>query len=203
MLSHLVIALSSSLLFTTSLAAPLRLKSRATTCSPQPDPPISTEISPLVDRDYVWTMFADDAGTTQNVSIAFAHIEYETTNPYATRIDFGFTRVDGTNDQYRLEFPKGNGVSECLAAASSSQVLSAPCTSDTTSWTIECSTCEDESERCLIKSTKYQTCAIVDSDLLVALGDCPSIDDLPTEIGDPFSDVPIESLVGNQAWRVL
>jgi len=70
MLSQLVIALSSSLLFTTSLAAPLRsLVSRSTTCSPQPNPPITTEISPLVDRDYVWTMFANDAGVTQNVSI--------------------------------------------------------------------------------------------------------------------------------------
>ena len=70
MISQLVMALSSSLLFTTSLAAPLRtLKSRSSTCSPQPNPPITTEISPLVDRDYVWTMFANDAGVTQNVSI--------------------------------------------------------------------------------------------------------------------------------------
>jgi len=34
---------------------------------------------------------------------AFSHTEYETSNPYATRFDFGFTRVNGTNDQYRLE----------------------------------------------------------------------------------------------------
>ncbi|GAA5851321.1 hypothetical protein JCM5353_004745 [Sporobolomyces roseus] len=217
MLSQLALTLASALLLTasSSSAAPLnRLETRTPPnfCSPDISAHYTTAIAPTGDLDYAWTIFENDNGCVTNVSI-MSHVQRSAHDIYEGikyNNNFIISQNNASWDQlpeYRLTSAVVDGVQECIAAVSETEIRSAPCDSDLAAWTLRCRTCDTSlygnGERCTIQSTKFQTCAVVDSKGLISLEECIAVGDLPPDNEDPFYDIPIKDLEGNQSWRIL
>ncbi|GAA5938018.1 uncharacterized protein JCM15063_005441 [Sporobolomyces koalae] len=210
MLSTTILA-TALLSAATTFASPLLERSTSSpACYPNISAEHTTAIAPQTNLNYAWTIFEDSAGKITNVSIRNAHDIYEGIKYNNNFVISQPHPKSGSlpKNEYRLTSAVVNGVQECIAAASSSKILSAPCTSKSAAWTFECTTCDTSlygnGDRCLIKSTKYGTCATVAKNLEISLTKCSNLNELTRDNGTSGpAFVPLNSFKGNQAWRIV